>query len=71
MSTRNFQALVAKSPVFARHIAGPTGFEGSPPPQWVLDEAAERSITGGYNVSASNICPSCFTARSASGTCFC
>ena len=71
MSTLNFQALVSKSPVIARQVGGSTGFEGSPPPQWVLDRLAEEKITGKYDVSPSNICPGCHTARSVSGTCFC
>jgi hypothetical protein len=39
------------------------------PPQRVLDEIAERALTGGYDVS--NQCPVCFTARSCGGTCLC
>jgi hypothetical protein len=64
-------AVIAKSPVIARQVGGTTGFEGSPPPQWVLDRLAEEQITGKYDVSPSNICPSCHTAKSRVGTCFC
>jgi hypothetical protein len=71
VSTTNFKAMINKSPVFARQVGGPTGFEGSIPPQYVLDRLAEEAFTGKYDVSASNICPSCFTAKSANGTCFC
>ena len=71
MSTKNYMAVIAKSPVIAREVGGRTGFEGTPPPQYVLDRLAEEIITGGYDVSETNICPSCFTARSNSGTCFC
>lgn len=66
----NYHALLSKSPAFFAEQAGLNeGF--GPPPQYVLDRIAEESITGKYNVSASNICPECFMARSSSGTCFC
>jgi hypothetical protein len=41
------------------------------PPQWVLDELAERKLTGGFNVRPSNLCYGCRTYRSVNGTCGC
>lgn len=38
-------------------------------PRWLIDELAERKITGGYDVK--NVCPTCRVARSANGTCAC
>lgn len=66
----NYHALLSKSPAFFAEQAG-LNHEGTLPPQWLLDRLAEESITGKYDVSASNICDVCFTARSTSGTCFC
>ena len=66
----NYHALLAKSPSFYAEQAG-FNQEWSGPPQYVLDRLAEEKITGKYDVSASNICGSCFTARSSNGTCFC
>jgi len=66
----NYHALLSKSPAFFAEQAG-LNADFRPPPQWVLDRIADETITGKYDVSPSNICPSCFTARSASGTCFC
>lgn len=65
----NYHALLAKSPAF---FMEQSGFEGHrPPPSWVLDRIAEEKMTGGFNVSASNICTDCFTARADNGTCYC
>ncbi len=65
----NYSALLAKSPAF---YAEQAGYERhTMPPSWVMDRLAEESITGKYDVSPSNICGSCFTARSGNGTCFC
>lgn len=46
---------------------------GAPPPipQWILDEAAEKQFTGGYNTKKTNICKRCFTAKSRNGKCAC
>lgn len=66
----NYHALLSKSPAFYAEQAGFTN-DFRPPPQHVLDEQAERTITGGYDVSPSNICGGCFMARSANGTCGC
>lgn len=41
------------------------------PSQKTLDAAAERAMTGGFNVRRKNICPTCHLARSANGTCGC
>lgn len=66
----NYHALLSKSPAFFAEQAGLTnGFR--PPPQHVLDRLAEETITGGYDVSASNICGECFMVRSTNGTCGC
>lgn len=65
----NYHALLAKSPAF---FAEQAGFERpNMPPGWLLDREAERSITGGFDVSASNICGDCFQARSVNGECGC
>ena len=64
----NYHALLHKSPAFYAEQAGLN--EGNrPPPQWVLDRIAEESITGKYDTS--NVCGSCFQARSVNGTCGC
>ena len=41
------------------------------PPSWVLDAAADLKFSGGYNTSRSNMCSTCFTVRSANGSCSC
>ena len=65
----NYHALLSKSPAF---FAEQAGFKKSTmPPQWLLDRLAEEALTGGYDVSPQNICPSCFTARSVNGACLC
>ena len=65
----NYHALLAKSPAF---FAEQAGFDKPKmPPTWVMDRLAEEKITGGYDVSPSNICGECFMARSANGTCGC
>lgn len=66
----NYHALLAKSPAFFAEQAG-FGGDFTPPPQYVLDRLAEEKLTGKFNVSPSNICGSCFTARSHNGSCFC
>lgn len=66
----NYHALLSKSHTF---FAEQAGFRNdfAPPPQHVLDRIAEESITGGYDITQTNICGRCFTARSGNGTCFC
>lgn len=65
----NYHSLLAKSPAF---FAEQAGYERpNMPPQHVLDAAAERTITGGYQITDDNLCPVCFTYRSATSTCFC
>lgn len=65
----NYHALLSKSHTF---FAEQAGFEGHrPPPTHVLDRLAEESITGKFDTSPSNICGTCFTARSGNGECFC
>lgn len=41
------------------------------PPAWVLDEQAEESVYGPKRDRRSPVCTSCYTRKSASGTCFC
>ena len=65
----NYHALLAKSPAFFAEQAGYD--RPSMPPQHVLDRLAEEGITGKYDVSPGNICPSCHTARSVVGSCLC
>lgn len=66
----NYTALLAKSPAF---YAEQAGFDDDRriPPRWVLDREAELRITGGFDVSPSNICGQCFLARSVNGECGC
>lgn len=65
----NYTALLSKSHAF---YAEQAGFDRHQmPPSWVMDRIAEESLTGKYDCSASNICPTCFTARAVSGDCFC
>ena len=66
----NYHALLSKSPAFfaeqARLNSG-----SNPPPQWVLDRLADEKFTGKFDVSRSNMCQTCFCAKSVNGTCFC
>lgn len=65
----NYHALLSKSPAF---YAEQAGFEPHTiPPAWVRDRLAEETLTGKFDVSPSNICPSCFLARCVNGTCGC
>lgn len=41
------------------------------PPAWVLDKIAEESVYGPARDRKSPVCTTCFTRKSASGTCFC
>lgn len=41
------------------------------PPQWVLDKIADEKITGKYNTKRTNLCGTCNTYKSVSGTCLC
>jgi len=37
----------------------------------IIDRQAVNKLTGGYNISVSNLCVDCRTYKSASGSCFC
>lgn len=41
------------------------------PPSWALDEAAERSLTGGFSRKKNAYCDACGVLRTARGVCFC
>lgn len=41
------------------------------PPSWLLDKLADEKLSGGYNTKRSNVCVSCFVARSSNDTCMC
>jgi len=66
----NYHALLAKSPAFFAQEAGFTN-DFRPPPSWVLDRLAEETITGKFDASPSNVCQSCWMARSVNGVCGC
>jgi hypothetical protein len=48
-------------------------YKGShrPPPQWVLDKAADEKFSGGFVLKRKNLCPECFEYRSTNGSCGC
>lgn len=69
MSTLNYLSVVRKSPAIAMQVSGYEGHR--PPPQWVLDRLADEQFSGGFDLSPTNRCPQCFTAKSANGSCFC
>jgi hypothetical protein len=39
------------------------------PSQKVMDEAADRAFSGGYDIRRSNICPRCHLAKPVNGPC--
>lgn len=71
MGTLNLNALVYKSAAINRELGGKTGFEGSAPPQWLLDKMAEEKLSGGFNLRKKNLCNGCWQYRSSNGTCGC
>lgn len=54
-------------------IDRPLGFgeERRIPPQSVLDEAAERTLTGGFSRKRNPQCPDCGLLKSNTGVCLC
>jgi hypothetical protein len=51
----------------SRQRAAGSGF----PSQATLDKIADQTITGGFKIARSNMCPGCFTARPVNGLCGC
>jgi hypothetical protein len=41
------------------------------PPQYILDKIADEKLTGKFNVRKSNVCQSCYVAKSVNGSCNC
>ena len=70
--TKNLSALVSKSAGIRRELQGKTGaFDGTMPPQAVLDRIADETISGKFNTKRKNLCGGCFQYKSFNGTCGC
>ena len=45
--------------------------DGGRPSPAALDRAADLKLSGGYKIRKTNLCPTCYTYRSANGVCAC
>lgn len=71
LSSQKSQYEVTSRRGNVQHLAHIKEPKRSMPPQWALDKAADEKLTGNFNTRKSNICGTCFEAKSVNGSCGC